>query len=139
MKLRHLASFMLISIILFGCKKDTYKDPRDAFVGKWKGTVTVIIPSIGNNSQVTTTYIDKSSTEASYIVFDNKNKAQVVGNECTLIPYTEYYTIDGVNSAVVFNGSGVLSGNNLNISGSVSVSLYGVWYDGTWTGNYVRQ
>jgi hypothetical protein len=132
--------FLFVLSSFYGCKKTTI-DPREKFLGKYTGTISVSIPTL-IPTPLTQAYeptITKSTTNPNEILIDG-NAATVVGNTYIYDEFTETGDVPQLGTAVAtFNGSGVLNGNSLSESGTVKVIIQGMTYNGTWTSTAVKQ
>lgn len=131
-------SVILTFVLIVGssCKKESAPvDARDKFVGTWKGTVTLKIPSLSiDQSESTTQAISKSSSTQNQIVFDGSAKASVNGNGYTYNEWTETVTDPSVGTIIfIFNGTGSISGSVITESGTVKTTILGTTYSGTWS------
>ena len=145
MKKNLLSLLLIIGVVFSSCKKDdpvVPTDPRDKFVGTWSGTYSVVIPGLGiNYSDIATVAYTKSSTNANQIIIDTDQTANVNGNSYTYNQFTETQNDPTLGTVVfIFNGVGSINGTtNITESGTVSTIIQGQTYNGTWSGNMVKQ
>ena len=135
---------LILGVILFSsCKKDTpaATDARDKFVGTWSGTQRIVIPGLGidNSSTVSEPYT-KSTTNSNQIIIDGTETANVNGNSYTYNEFTITDTDPTLGTIVmIVNGTGTINGSNIVESGTLSTVIQGQTYNGTWSGNLVKQ
>ncbi|MDR2910050.1 MAG: hypothetical protein LBV47_01600 [Bacteroidales bacterium] len=134
------AVFMLA--VWGSCKKDdTPADEREKFVGVWKGSSTMTIPSLEMNETVSGTQtIKKSTSNSRAIIFDDNMSAVVDGNSYIYDEYSETVSQDGVTMTMEMNGGGVISasGNTITESGTVTVYMLGQQFSGTWKCTFTK-
>ena len=128
--------------ILFSCNKaSTTTDPRNQFVGTWKGTENFTISSLLDSSFSTTKVITKSTTDSSQIIIVDSadvaapQTATVNGNSYTYKNFTETTTMQGKIVTINLGGSGIINGNKLTESGTISTVVPGTSLSlgGTWS------
>lgn len=134
---------LLLIAMLSGCKKENTTDARDKYVGVWKGTHTVNIPLLNLNQQTEGNQtISKSSTNNQRLLVTSGTEmmnANMSGESYVFETYTYSENSDGVTWVIVLNGSGNLVGNTLAESGTISISIMGETYTGTWVSSMTKQ
>lgn len=135
-------SIFLVSI-LFACskKESTPPDPRDAFVGNYKGTLNLRITSLNANqtSQITSYPISKVTSSTNQITVNGDRTATVNGNSYTLSQFSGAVNTTAGTVVAFFNGTGTLNGSNLTESGTFTMVVQGNNINGTWSTNLVKQ
>ena len=140
-----LTATLLFAGILFisSCKKDTpaATDARDKFVGTWAGTQRILIPGLGvDYSDNVSEPFTKSSSNSNQIIIDGTQTANVNGNSYTYDQFTITDTDPTLGTIVmIVNGTGTINGSNIIESGTLSTVIQGQTYNGTWSGNLVKQ
>jgi hypothetical protein len=143
MKKTILFSLLAFVVLISSCKKDE-EDARNKFLGTWSGTQTVSIPSLSlYDSQTYSQIVTVSSENANRIIVTSDGviqKATVNGSSYTYDKFTQ--TGDdgqGNTMSIDMDGTGIINGNTINESGSVTVYYLGQQYSGTWSGILTRQ
>jgi len=136
MKKLLLAVTLITAILLTGCSKDE-NDEREKFVGTYEATQTVSVPGLEMYENMSGTQEIRLSSDASRIEIGSVggpyHKARVSGNSYVYDKFSETENIDGVTITIEYTGSGVINGNVINETGTISVYLYGEKFDGTWS------
>jgi hypothetical protein len=135
--------FGLAIILLSFIKDNSSSDARDKFIGTWKGEGTISVTSVIDNTDTISHVISKSTVNANQIIISTPGSgsvqtASVEGNTYTYETYTETRTINGITITGEFTGSGTISGNTINESGNVQLTLANITYPGTWTSTLTR-
>lgn len=134
---------LLLIAMLSACKKDDNTDARDKYVGTWTGTNTVNIPLLNLNEQSEGNQtISKSSTNNQRLLVTSGTEmmnANMSGESYVYETYTYTENSNGVTWVKVINGSGNLVGNTLTETGTVSISIMGETYTGTWVSSMTKQ
>jgi hypothetical protein len=137
-------SFLAIFTILSSCKKEEDVDPRLAFVGSWAGTQTIAITSLGlSDSFNFNQTISLSADDNKKILLTSDGeilKATVSGSSYTYDKYS--YTSDdgsGNTMTIEMQGTGTISGNKINETGTVKLYYLGGEYPGTWSSTLTKQ
>ena len=132
-------------IILCSCKKESATDPRNQFVGTWRGTENFTISTLGLDSGFSTTkIITKSTTDSSQLnivdsaTMSTPQTATVKGNTYTYTSFTQTTTIQGNSVVITLGGTGTINGNNLTEAGNISVTISGIPLPGTWGSSLVK-
>jgi hypothetical protein len=125
-KITNILLFFVLTSLAFSCNKPSpapsAADPRDAFVGKWKGSSIVTFEGAVEQTGETNLTISKDPTKSNKILLDALDDDQaplgatVNGNTFTLDQFTlitDFGTID--DQPTVFNGTGKVNGSNLKI------------------------
>ena len=138
-----LISALTILTILSSCKKDE-EDQRNKFVGTWAGSQTTVIPGLGVNDVSDYVQImSLSSDNANKIIITVGGEIQKAEVKGSLYNYDNYsYTTDdgsGNTMTMEMIGSGTLSGNKINETGTLKLYYMGQEFPGTWTGKLTRQ
>lgn len=133
---------LLFLSITFACsKKETPPpDPRDAFIGNYKGTLTLRVPALSSNqtSQISSYPITKVSSSTNQVLVNDRT-ATVNGNSYTYNQFSGAVNTTAGTVVAIFNGNGTLNGTNLNESGTFTMVVQGVSYSGTWSTSLVKQ
>ena len=137
-------SILAIFTILSSCKNDEDVDARLAFVGTWAGTQTLAIPSLTLSETFDVNFaISLSSDDNKKILLTSDGeilKATVSGSTYTYDKYT--YTSDdgsGNTMTVEMQGTGTISGNKINETGTVRIYYMGAEFPGTWSSTLTKQ
>ena len=133
---------LVLGVAFSSCKKDTpVVDVRDKFVGTWNGTQNITIPDLSiNSSDFYSEVYSKSTSNTNQIIINSDQTASVNGNSYTYNQFTETTTDPTYGTIVfIFNGIGTINGTNIIESGTVSTIIQGQSYNGTWSGNLVKQ
>jgi hypothetical protein len=137
-------SILAIFTVLSSCKKDEDVDARLAFVGTWAGTQTLAIPSLTLSETFDVNFaISVSSDDSEKILLTSDGeilKATVNGSTYTYDKYT-YTTDDGSGNTmtVEMQGTGTISGNKINETGTVRLYYMGAEFPGTWSSSLTKQ
>jgi hypothetical protein len=137
-------SILAIFAVLSSCKKDEDVDARLAFVGTWAGTQTLAIPSLTLSETFDVNFaISVSSDDSKKILLTSDGeilKATVSGSTYTYDKYT-YTTDDGSGNTmtVEMQGTGTISGNKINETGTVRLYYMGAEFPGTWSSSLTKQ
>jgi hypothetical protein len=137
-------SILAIFTVLSSCKKDEDVDARLAFVGTWAGTQTLAIPSLTLSETFDVNFaISVSSDDSKKILLTSDGeilKATVSGSTYTYDKYT-YTTDDGSGNTmtVEMQGTGTISGNKINETGTVRLYYMGAEFPGTWSSSLTKQ
>jgi hypothetical protein len=135
---------LILSTVIFSCKKDKASDPRDRFVGTWKGNYTLDIQGLPPgfpNVLPTSIVISKSQSSSNEIEIRINNtliqnqvaNAVISGNQYIYKPLTL--------ATLTLNGAGEISSDGKSISeeGTASGSLFEIPVSGTWTSALTKQ
>jgi len=140
-----LVTLLFLSImVLSSCEKEP-TDERDKFVGTWKGTENLTIPSLSLSLSDQVTYIIlKSDSDTKQIIFLDEGAASdmtanVNGNAYTYDEYTETGTYEGETVSLKLNGGGSINGNVITELGTLIFYILGEEYPGTWSSTLNKQ
>ena len=141
---KNLLSLLLVLGVLFtSCKKDSpaVTDNRDKFVGTWNGTQRIVIPDLAVDYSQNISGEDISlSSSSNQIVIDFSKTAIVNGNSYTYNQFTETTTDPTYGDIIIiFNGTGTINGSNIVEGGTCNTIIQGQTFNGTWSGNLVKQ
>ena len=133
----------VLAVMVSSCGKDEETDNREQFVGTFTVTQTVTIPGLSYVDNTTGTYtIKKHSTDSKRIILNDGDMdimASVDGNTYTYDKFSVTFN-DGANTGTEeVTGEGVINGNKINESGTITVSYGGTSYGGTWSSVCNRQ
>jgi|Wag4MinimDraft_6_1082665.scaffolds.fasta_scaffold00297_7 hypothetical protein len=134
-----LAIAIVILLVLQSCEKKE-KDPRDKFVGTWKGLYTVKIDMLNlSESDSVTVVIEKDTANPSQILIDEM-EAVINGDAYTYKEVSEG-DIDPVLGPIIvtLNGSGTLLGSNITETGQLKIKTATLNIAGTWSQNLKKQ
>ncbi len=131
--------FFSIFLIFSACKKDEEIDPRDPFIGSWKGTQRMIVADLQFDESVTFVQTISKDPEYSNKIrlgspgTDEYLTAKVVGNAYTYDQSSFTYNQDGYTYTFIQNGGGSINGSVINESGTVTINVAGQQFNGTWS------
>jgi hypothetical protein len=134
-----LAIAAVLLLVFQSCEKKE-KDPRDKFVGTWKGLYTVKIDLLNiSESDSVTVEIAKDTANPNQILIDDQ-EAVVTGDAYTYKEITDG-DIDPVLGPVIvtLNGSGTLLGSTISETGQLKIKTATLNIAGTWSQNLKKQ
>jgi hypothetical protein len=137
--------FCVILLTLVSCKKDKEVDPRDAFVGTWKGTQREIVAELEVDESSTFTQIISKDPEYSNKIrlgwpnSDEYFSAKVNGNAYTYDEIIWTINQDGYTYNFVQNGGGSINGSVITEGGTLQVNVVGQQFRGTWQATLNKQ
>lgn len=127
---------VVLGFLFVSCSKDE-TDDRDQFVGTWKGTQTLSIPSLYYNETYSgTLIITKSSGDDSKILINSDGEVMSATVSGKSYIYEEYSYTDYSGSSpitITQRGSGTINGNTITESGTLTFFIDGETYPGTWS------
>jgi hypothetical protein len=132
-------------ILLSACKKEEEIDPRDQFVGTWKGTQRMIVLDLQfDQSDTFTQIITKDPDYPNKIKLgfpdtDESYSAKVVGNAYTYDESSFTYNQDGYTYTFIQNGGGSINGSVITEGGTVKINVAGQQFSGTWEATLNKQ
>ena len=125
---------LMVSLAVLQSCEEKEKDPRDKYVGTWRGLYTVKLDALGvNESDSVTVIIEKDTTNVNQILIDNQ-EATVNGDTYTYKEVSES-DIDPVLGPlkVTINGAGTLNGTSITESGTIKLETAGLSFTGNWS------
>ena len=131
---------LMVSLaVLQSCEKKE-KDPRDKYVGTWRGLYTVKLDALGvNESDSVTVTIEKDTSNVNQILIDDQ-VAIVIGDTYTYKEISEA-DIDPVLGPLIltFNGNGILSGTSITENGTLKIKTAALNLTGNWSQNLKKK
>ena len=147
-KISNIFLLLALTTFLFACKKEDAKpatpatDPRDAFVGTWKGNLLAIIDG-ETLSEQNTIIISKNLSNSTKIVVNVDGEPYGATVNSNTFTYDQYTTdIDDGDGGVIrstISGTATINGSSLTENGSISIVSNNEPINGTWTRNSVKQ
>lgn len=131
---------LMVSLAVFQSCEKKEKDPRDKYVGTWRGLYTVKLDALGvNESDSVVVTIKKDTSNVNQILIDDQ-EAVVNGDTYTYKEISEA-EIDPVLGPLIItvNGSGILNGTSITESGTIKVKTAGLNLTGTWSQNLKKK
>ena len=142
--LKLLLSTLLLVTLLISCKKEA-TDPRPQFVGTWTGTISLVVPGLNSNtSKAESVTISTGTGNSNQIIIMQAGStitmtAVVNGNSYKYDEYTLSSSIGDISVSIKFNGTGTLTGGVISETGTITYTLAGVAYPGTWSSTLNKQ
>jgi len=140
-KIKCLISISIVLALLNSCGGAD----AEKFVGTWSGQQTMSVPDLEmNQTDQTITNISKSGNNEQQIILTSQQdnsifKATVDGDNLTYEKQSKTQTLEGETVTIEIEGSGVLNGNVIDESGTVTFYVKGQTFTGTWTGTMTKQ
>jgi hypothetical protein len=138
-----LGTFLLLATLSISCKKES-TDTRPQFVGTWTGTVSMIVPGLNPSNKAESLTITTGTGNSNQLVITQVGSTVAMtavtnGNTYKYDEYTQSASLGDVTVSMKFNGTGTLNGNVLSESGTVTFTMSGVSYPGTWSSTLNKQ
>jgi hypothetical protein len=140
MRKKHFLAILTVILLVFQACEKKEKDPRDKFVGTWKGLYTVKIDMLNlSESDSVTVVIEKDTANPSQILIDEM-EAVINGDAYTYKEVSEG-DIDPVLGPIIvtLNGSGTLIGSNISETGQLKIKTATLNIAGTWSQDLKKQ
>ena len=138
-----LGTLLLVSLFI-SCKKEA-TDNRPQFVGTWNGTNSMIVSGLNSNtSNAVSITIAEGTGNSNQIILTQTGStvartAVVNGNSYKYDEYTGTTSLGDLTISMKINGTGTLNGNVISESGTVTITVAGVDYPGTWSSTLNKQ
>jgi hypothetical protein len=134
---------VLIISSIISCKKDT-TDERDKFIGTWIGIINSIVPGMGSNTSKLETLTITKGTASNEINLTQTGStliltANVSSSNYTYVEYTQSATGGGITVSTTYDGTGTLNGFTITESGTLTYTIAGTPYPGTWSSTLDKQ
>lgn len=134
MEIKRIFFVLMVSFLVFQSCEKKEKDPRDKYVGTWRGLYTVKVDALSvNESDSVTVIIEKDTANINQILIDDQ-VAIVNGDTYTYKEVTEA-EIDPILGPLIvtLNGSGILSGTSITETGTIIIKTAGLNLTGNWS------